>query len=351
MTGLAMAYQDTIDADENMSTTPDDDNKEEQAQVAWKRLVYRLERLPAKAHSKIRHLVVDAIAAARKSQQATVVAQLREALLQFHPEAAGACKAAALKILENHGGYVDDEDDEDEDMEEDDDVPRVVEQKAQSGAGLSSVLSFEGVTLNSCLEGQEDASRADWIAAVKSCKTVAKLGALTAAFCSKASEKLEKIESEKAALSDAIDCWEKSSSLRKKSIKFEKEPTEVWTNVTFTDDFCLAKVEDFPWWPAKRCIVKDEKVAKSLANLGRSIVSLVGESGGLRVLVNEKIQDYSETPSDQDDLTSHSKEIRNQLDDCRAMARRIIRGKQSKTSNGPRRKFFDEVKDEKKISS
>jgi len=354
MNGLATAFQDSTDADENMSTSADDNNKEEQLQVEWKRLVFRLHRLPAKAHARIRHLVVDAIAAARKSQQATVVAQLREALLQFHPEAAGACKAAALKILEKYGGYDDDDDDdEDQDMDEEDDVANEVQQKAQSEAGLSSVLSFEGVILNSSLDGQEDASRADWIAAVKKCKTVSKLGALAAAFCSKASEKLDKIESEQVALSDALESWEKSSSLRKKSCKPEKEPTEVWTNVAFTDDFCLAKVEDFPWWPAKKCIVKDQKVAKSLASLGRSVVSLVGESGGLRVVVKEKIIPYLETSPEQEDLNSHPKEIRSQLEDCQAMARRIIRGKGSK-SNGPKRKStvaHDGLKDEKKIST
>jgi hypothetical protein len=353
-----MAFQDSIDADENMSASPDDENKEEQFQVEWKRQVYRLQRLPAKAHSRIRHLVVDAIAAARKAQQSTVVAQLREALLQFHPEAAGACKAAALKVLEKYGGYddedYDDEDDENQDLEDEDDVRQDEQQKAQSEAGLSSVLSFEGVILNSCLDGQEDASRTDWIAAVKKCKTVAKLGALAAAFCSKASEKLDKIESEKLALSDALDSWKKSSSLRKKSSKPEKEPTEVWTHVTFTDDFCLAKVDDFPWWPAKKCIVKDKGVAESLASLGRSVVSLVGESGGLRVLVNEMVVPYSETPPEQEELNSHPKDVRSQLEDCRAMARRIIRGKDSKTIGGSRRKNMggvDELKDEKKIST
>jgi len=338
MTGLAIAFQDSIDADENMSTSPDDENKEEQLHESWKRQIYRLQRVPAKAHTRIRHLVVEAIAAARKAQQASVVAQLREALLQFHPEAAGACKIEALKILEKYGGYEDDEDEDDQEAEDEEENKEDVQQKAQSEAGLSSVLSFEGVVLNSCLDGQEDASRTDWITAVKKCKTVSKLGALAAAFCSKASGKLGKIESERLALSEALESWEKSSSLRKKPNKPEKEPTEVWTNVTFTDDFCLAKVEDFPWWPAKRCVAKDEKVAKSLASLGRSVVSLVGESGGLRVVVDDKIVPYSETPPEEEDLNVHPKDVRSQLEDCRAMARRIIRAKKRKGPNGSKRK-------------
>ena len=119
MTGLAMASKDADEADDNMSASPED-NKEEDLQLAWKRLINRLHRLPAKAHAKIRQTVVEAIAAARKSQQPVVVNQLRDALLQFHADAAGGCKAAALDVLELHGGYDDADDDEDEDDEGED---------------------------------------------------------------------------------------------------------------------------------------------------------------------------------------------------------------------------------------
>jgi hypothetical protein len=359
MSGLAVAAQDAIEADDNMSASPDDDeNEEQQLQLAWKRLIHRLHRLQAKAHSKIRQLVVDAIAAARKAQQPMVVAQLREALLQFHPEAAGACKSAALEILEQHGGY-DDEDDDDESDEMDEGLDESPDgpQKQQSEVGLSSVLSFEGVILKGCLDGQEDASRTDWIAAVKKCKTISKLSALAAAFCFKASEKLEKLENEQEALRDAVDAWEKASSLRKKQSKNGNlEPSEVWTHVTFTDDFCLAKVEAYPWWPAKKCIVKDEDLAKSLERLERTVVSLVGESGGLRVVTKEGLLPYSEAPPEDEDLSSHPKEIRTQLEECRAMARRIIRGKEKKGKKASKGRksslgFGGEMKEEKKLAS
>lgn len=354
MSGLAMAAQDAIEADDNMSASPDDGNEEQQLQQAWKKLIYRLHRLPAKAHSKIRHLVVDAIAAARKAQQGIVVAQLREALLQFHPEAAGACKAAALEILEKHGGYDEEEDDDEGDEMEEEQEATEEEQKQQSEVGLSSVLSFEGVILNSCLDGQEDASRTEWIAAVKTCKTVSKLAALVAGFCSKASANLEKLEAEQEALMEAMEAWEKSSSSRKKPSQLE--PSEVWTHVAFTDNFCLAKVEQYPWWPAKKCIVKDEKVAQSLDKLGRNVVALIGESGGLRVVTNEGLLPYSEKPPEDEDLCSHPKEIRTQLEDCRAMARRIMRGKEKKakkSSNSKKRPlaFTEELKEEKKLAT
>ncbi len=354
-----MAAQDAIEADDNMSASPDDDNNtEEQIEQAWKKLVYRLHRLPAKAHSKIRQLVVEAIAAARNAQQAPIVAQLREALLQFHPDAAGACKTAALEILEKHGGCEDDEDEEEnEEMDEATEETLEEPQKQQSEAGLSSVLSFEGVILNSCLDGQEDATRNDWISAVKSSRTVSKLGALVAAFCHKAAGKLGKLEAEQDALNGAIDAWAKVLSLRKKSNKSgDIEPLEVWTHVSYTDDFCLAKVEPYPWWPAKKCVVRDKVVAKSLEDLGRTVVSLVGESGGVRVITHDKILPYSTTPPEDNDLTSHPKEIRIQLDECRAMARRIIRGKEKRLKKGSKiRKstggYSEELKDEKKLAT
>lgn len=284
-----------------------------------------------------------------------VVAQLREALLQFHPEAAGACKSAALEILEQHGGYDDeDDDDESDEMDEGDDEAPEEAQKEQSEVGLSMVLSFEGVILKGCLDGQEDASRSDWITAVKKCKTISKLGALAAAFCFKASAKLEKLENEQEALKDALDAWEKSSSLRKKPSKQGNlEPSEIWTHVTFTDEFCLAKVEDYPWWPAKKCVVKDEDLAKSLERVERTIVSLVGESGGLRVVTKDGLLPYSETPPDDEDLSSHPKEIRNQLEECRAMARRIIRGKEKKgkKSSKGRKSSLGYSEEEKKLAT
>jgi hypothetical protein len=64
MTGLAMATLDADEADDNMSTNPEEE-KEEQLQLAWKKLIHRLWNVPAKAHSKIRQAVVEAIAAAR----------------------------------------------------------------------------------------------------------------------------------------------------------------------------------------------------------------------------------------------------------------------------------------------
>lgn len=354
MTGLATAAEDADIADDNMSTSGEDQKEEEQLDQAWKKLVFRLNRLPAKAHSKIRQLVVEAISAARKAQQGAVVAQLREALLQYHPDAAGACKSAALEILASHGGYEEDDEDDDENMDDGDDKEEALKPQAQ--VGLSSVLPFEAMVLSGCLDGKEDARRSDWINAVKRTKTIARLGALVAALCSKASIKLEKMESENDALREAMESWEKASALRKKDSKADVlEPSEVWTNVSFTNEFCLAKVEDYPWWPAKRCIVKDIELAKSLDQVDRAMVSLVGESGGLRVVTKDKMQPFSEDLPEDEDGATLSKELRAQLDDCMAMARRIIRGR-AKGGKKPRKvkspaNEQEEFKEEKKLAT
>ena len=183
------------------------------------------------------------------------------------------------------------------------------------------------------------------------------MAALSAAFCSKASEKLDKLESERDALNDVMEAWGKASSLRKKKSLNQDipEPSEVWTNVTFTDEVCLAKVEKYPWWPAKKCIAKDENLAQSLESLGRNLVSLVGESGGLRVVKTEDLLPFSESLPEDKDLSRHPKDIRTQLDECMVMTRRIIRGKQKKTSRSSKKKKkstgYNDFKEEKKLAT
>ncbi|KAG7367132.1 linker histone H1 and H5 family protein [Nitzschia inconspicua] len=333
VSGLKMAAKDADDADDNMSTSPEDE--EEQIKDAWKKIIHRLKRLPAKASSKIRTGVIDAIAAARKAHNTEVVAQLRLALVDYHPDAAGACKSAALEVLAAHGDY-NDQDDEDEEVEEDDDMQDdLTDDKLENKeSGISSVLCAEAVILNSSLDGQEDAGRNDWITAVKRTKTISKMAALVSAFVAKASDVLEKIEGESIALQDALEAWDKSNSLRKKkSLNSVRDPSEVWANVKFSDDFCLVKVENFPWWPARKCAPKDENLASRLEAADRVLVALIGESGSLRLVKTQNIVPFSETLPEDENLTNHTREIRNQLEDCMAMARRIVRGKKKKNGS------------------
>ena len=361
MTGLATAAEDAEEADDNMSETHDSSEKakQEQEEIAWKKLISRLYRIPAKAHVKIRQTVVEAIAAARKAHQTPIVAELRSALLQFHPEAAGGCKSEALEILERHGGFVvdvdEEEDEEEEESEEQDDTPKVPE-KAETG--LASQLCAEAVILNSSLDGQEDASRADWIDAVKKTKTISKIASLTSAFVRKATEKLEKMEVESERLSEVMESWEKAAGRKKNATGANvRETSEVWANVHFTDEFCLAKVENYPWWPAKKCIPKEERVSSMLESSDRTLVSLVGESGGLRVVKKDDLLPFSETLPEED-FSNHSKEIRTQLEECMTMARRIIRGKEKKAARAAKKRkksstpgADNDFKEEKKLAT
>jgi hypothetical protein len=111
--------------------------------------------------------VVEAITAARKAHFGRVVSKLRSALLLHRPNAAGECKAAALAVLDSHGGYhaedddSDDESDKEEEInEEKDDVP--------------TLLNAEATMISGSLGGDDDADRVDWIDAVKSCKTLSR---------------------------------------------------------------------------------------------------------------------------------------------------------------------------------
>ena len=328
ITNLDVAARDSALADDNMSVNGADDDQAEKERLdrAWKRLLYKIRETPTKRYVQIRELLVAAISAARKAHVPEVVAQLRAALLLHHPSAAGDCKSAAVKVLVDHGDY-DIEDDEDEQEEE--------TEEADNEDDVPSVISMEAAILKSSLEGSDDASRADWIQSVKSVKTISRLAALARAFCGKAKEKLQQVAIERDALISAIGTWEKQEDRKLKhrvgkgrAPKTEFEgPSEVWANVNFMDELCMVKVEQYPWWPAKQCAAKDPAIAKSLAALDRRLVALVGEMGSLRVIKEENIKPFDGTAifEEEEEL---SKEMKSQLNDCVAMARRILRGTQ-----------------------
>lgn len=340
-----MAAKDTADADDNMSAREEDDAvKESKEKRAWKKLINKLYSLPSKRHNMIREIVVDAISAARKAQLKDVVGQLRTALLEFHPNAAGACKAAALKVLEANGGY-EVEDDEEEDEEEEEELNE--ESPEGDEAETPSALSAEAVIVNGSLDGIEDASHVDWVGAVKSARTLSRMATLVTAFVKRATEKLSKIQQENDALMQALSVWEKNEERRlrnqsksqgdsTKSKATPEGPSEVWAHVDFTDEMCMAKAEAYPWWPAKKCIAKDPNLAASLKSVGRCLVSLLGESGAIRVVDTSAVRPYTGKELEEEENIARSeisKEMRMQLDECMAMARRILRGRSGKKSS------------------
>ena len=349
ITGLATAAKDAADADDNMSAADEEENdpeKESKEKRAWKKIISKMYDIQAKSHSVIRELVVKAIAAARKAQLKGVVGQLRSALLEFHPNAAGACKAASLKILDDHGGYDYEDDDEDEDEDANEDVAEAEEPVVPSS------LCAEAVIINSSLDGIEDAGHADWVDAVRNGKTLSRMACLVTAFVKRAEQKLAKVQEEKEDLLQALSVWEREEDRHTKNLAKAAENgkpapvrkpsnvvvSEVWANVTFTDEIVMAKAEIYPWWPAKKCIPRDPDMVEKLESINRRLVSLVGEGGGLRVVEASAIRPFTgklveEEEGNTESLANVAKETKNQLDDCMAMSRRILRahaGKKTK---------------------
>jgi PWWP domain len=294
--------------------------------------------MPSKRHAYIREIVVDAIAAARKAQLKVVVGQLRAALLEYHPQAAGACKAAALKVLENHGGYdAEDDDDEEEETDEEENANDETAELTQ----VPSALSSTAVTMNSSLDGIEDSDHVEWVGMVKDTKTLSRMASLITAFEKRAKEKLGKVQEERDALMGAISTWEKEAERRLKSLAKKGDASakpssveldlEVWSNVEFTDEIIMALVEPYPWWPGKKCVAKDADIEASLKSLNRCLVALFGEKGSLRVVETNKIRPFTgkqaEDEEDEVDLSGVSKEHRIELEQAKATARRLLRKK------------------------
>jgi len=334
ISNLDVATRDAELADENMSMDGSDDDEDEKDRLdkAWKRIVHNIRLTPTTRHVQIRDLVAAAMVAARKAHSPEVVAKLRAAVLAWHPHAAGQCKGAAIKVLEEHGDY-DPEDDEDAEDEEGPD-----EKADKEEEGVPSCLSAEGAILISSLGGSDDASRSDWMKAVKSCRTISRLAALTSGLSEVALEKLKSLEDERDDLIHAVKAWQKEEDRKSKSRPGKKNksskkmsgPSEVWANVRFTDEIIMAKAEEWPWWPAKKCQVKDPGLAESLSSLNRCLVALIGEMGGLRVVKTENIRPFTGKTIEDDDSTELDKDVRNQLDDCMTMTRRILRGRQAR---------------------
>jgi hypothetical protein len=256
--------------------------------------------------------------------------------LLYHPGAAGQCKNAAVKVLEARGGFENDDDEYDDDNDDE------AKEQPEEQVMMLSVLSADAAILGSSLDGSDDTTRGDWIESVKGCKTMSRMASLVAAFAKNAKDKMTKLEGERDGLYHSINQWEKEEERRVKSRTSKKPstghstdwsgPSEVWANVRFTDEICMAKAEDWPWWPARMCRPKDPSLAQTLASLNRSLVALIGETGSLRVVTTENIQSFTGKQIEVD-MSMYSKHIRSQLDDCMSMGRRISRGLQS-LSNG-----------------
>ena len=329
-----MADRDQDIADDNMSAADEANATEEDLErekskllLTWRKKAYIIKQTPAKKPGLIKEALLQAITAARNAHLAQIVAQLRSALLLFHSDAAGECKQAVIAILEEHGGYdpvADDDDDEDDSKSEDDDD--------DTKTPVASNLCYEAVSLFGSLGDDDKATRTDWTDAVRQCKSSARLAALSTAFCRKAMSILEKLKSERKSLEKALEKWQREEDRKKQPRGGRKisrtvvEPsTEMWANVDYTNEFCMVRLDNHPWWPAKKCIAKDPSLQESLRMFDRVLVAMVGEHGELRCVKSEDIRAFTGSTIDEN-LVEFTKEDRSQLKQSLAVARRIIRG-------------------------
>ena len=87
--------------------------------------------------------------------------------------------------------------------------------------------------------------------------------------------------------------------------------SEVWapTEIT-TNDFIMAKVEGYPWWPARVCDIKDSNVADSLKRLDKEMISFIGEEDLHVVDAHDDIKCFSsESVEAEDELSVYSVDI------------------------------------------
>lgn len=356
ISGLAMFDEDQNIADDNMSAAEEDEEESAEKSerdrmnqlLAWKRKIHIVRTLPAKKTGLIRENLVQAITEARKAHLGQIVGKLRSVLLLFHPGAAGDCKQAANALLEEYGGYDPSEDEFlDDDVDDDDDDD---EDETEKDEPVPSCLCFEATSLSGSLGDDGTATRTDWLDAVKECKTISRLAALTTAFCNKASKRLNKLQSEKQALTKAIGRWQKEEDrMKRRGGKINKKAsagdaaTEMWAPVRFSKEFCMVKVRDSPWWPAKKCVAINDELAGSLKSFGRVLVAMVGEHGELRCVKEEDTKPFTGKVVPEDDEESFSKQDMAQLGESLAIARRIKRGLKDRPRVG-RSGFAEEKK-------
>ena len=341
ITNVNMLERDSDMADENMSVTGDEEEEDKikNHDLLWKKLIHRVRSTPSVRTGQIREGIVAAISEARRAHQPEVVGKLRAALLLFHSSAAGECKAAAVKVLGEYGGYQEEEEEED-----DDDGFMIGDVETAKDEEVPSVLSADAAALAGSLNGTEDANRSDWIGSVESCRTLSRFSALFSSFYNKATDLLQSRLIEAEDLEEALVGWEKWAKYEEKAqgtIKAGRppkpviQPSEVWADVRLTQDFCMVRGDEFPWWPARKCIPKRAELVDQLERVGRSLVALVGEMGDLRVVRNEDMQPF--TGKIVKDDRKYGAEVLGQLDDCVAMARRIKRGYDKATMESQKR--------------
>lgn len=328
VSGKKRSIEEANTVEENEEATSDDENDEEitKRRNNWKIKINALRRVPAHRYAIIRDIIVAAITVARKSHLNQVAAELKTALQLLRPQAGGEARAAAIQVLEKHGGY-DGYDDEDKDVDFDELAAANAGDKnpddEAGGAEIASLLCDEIRMISGSVGGDDFADASDWSDAIKDCKSVSRLAVVLQSLVAKADNVLNQIKEERSNLDRILGLNAKRTSRSKSGIKKSHDSsTAVWCDTNLTDRLVKARVNGFPWWPAHVCDPLDSVVAGALEGSGYTLISSVGNPG--MFMVAEK--DIAEFTQERDeDLSQYEQSVLEELHESTTIAKKLWR--------------------------
>ena len=348
----AVEEADTAEEDGGAQSDDEDDADQKKRGQNWKIKINALNRVPTPKYTLIRDIIVAAITVARKAHLNQVAAELKAALQLHRPHAAGEAKVAAIAVLEKYGGY-DASGDEEEDVDFDElaavDAPAESPDNEADGAAITSMLCSEAIMMSGNIGGDDDADPYDWSDAIKECKSLSRLAALSQCFLSKAYDVVARIELERGELDSLLGVNAKRQSRSKKASNIKKSrdsSVAIWCDSKLTDRLVKAKVTNYPWWPARVCEPLDPLIAEGVKDCGHVVISSVGNPGMFLVPEKDVVDFIEET---EDDLSLDA-EVATSLRESTAIAKKLWRrqnvGVQSPWSKKSRPRFVEEKKTE-----
>ncbi|KAK1745043.1 hypothetical protein QTG54_004334 [Skeletonema marinoi] len=323
----AVEEADTAEEDGGAQSDDEDDADQKKRGQDWKLKINALNRVPTPKYTLIRDIIVAAITVARKAHLNQVAAELKAALQLHRPHAAGEAKVAAIAVLEKYGGY-DASGDEEEDVDFDElaavDAPAESPDNEADGAAITSMLCSEAIMMSGSIGGDDDADPYDWSDAIKECKSLSRLAALSQCFLSKAYDVVARIELERGELDSLLGLNAKRQSRSKKASNIKKSrdsSVAIWCDSKLTDRLVKAKVTNYPWWPARVCEPLDPLIAEGVKDCGHIVISSVGNPGMFLVPEKDVVDFIEET---EDDLSLDA-EVATSLRESTAIAKKLWR--------------------------
>ena len=135
---------------------------------------------------------------------------------------------------------------------------------------------------------------------------------------------LKTLQQEKQNLLDALEYWDRGTSLKRKgkgqSKKKERfnSATKVWASTSATDRFVLGKVPGYPWWPARICSAKKSSISSALTSVNRVLISFVGEQHIYVVKDPEEVKPYRGEMVTDEDLSKYDSNLVKKLKEVRS---------------------------------